>query len=299
MDDAAAPDLEITHLAREEQATRDEVWQTMERALDKLRQRMEVQDAGEHADFPDEGLCCLKVTGSNNQSVHWPAWLVARGRNAWDGRRDRDARRRIVAYGSGWQLRVDESELVPYFCPRGSSEDGSRPTPRPRRGYYAEARRNLADAARGRRRGRRCGDAAAATWILRGGAAKPLADAARGRVADVAATPGTQVRPGHRAQEETGREPLPRGLTRSRGAARFRRGRRRGPCFRVARGPKPRELPRPRAAGAPVRGARAAHRGAAVGRRRPRGALERRRLVARARFGRRGGGRGGRARSPR
>ena len=193
---------------------------------------------------------------------------------------------------------------------RAGPERVGRP-PRPRR-EAAHRRVRLGLAAEGGReraravllparifRRRVAADAAAATWILRGGAAKPLADAARGRVADVAATPGTQVRPGHRAQEETGREPLPRGLTRSRGAARFRRGRRRGPCFRVARGPKPRELPRPRAAGAPVRGARAAHRGAAVGRRRPRGALERRRLVARARFGRRGGGRGGRARSPR
>ena len=60
-------------------------------------------------------------------------------------------------------------KLTAYVSPRGCFRDRVAATPRPRRGYFSDASR--------RRRGRDVetsrGDAAAATWIVRGDEARP------------------------------------------------------------------------------------------------------------------------------
>ena len=115
----------ITDAARERQKGK-ELRKLMETMLDKLRCRTLVTDGGtEHASFPDEGLCCLKVKGFQGREVLWPAWLVARGLGTWSRKGTRggaaaaaaagdDGLRSVCCYGSGWQLRVPESELVEY-----------------------------------------------------------------------------------------------------------------------------------------------------------------------------------------
>ena len=91
------------------QAERD-VAEALEGCLEKLANRCAVMDAGrDHAAFPREGLCFLRVTGSQQRKILWPAWLVSRGLAA-----NEDAKRSIVCYGSGWRLEVRLDELVPY-----------------------------------------------------------------------------------------------------------------------------------------------------------------------------------------
>ena len=106
--------------ARKEAARveRRECRSAMEAMLDRLRCRTLVTDGcGDHANFPVEGLCCLRVTGSGGKVIPWPAWLVARGLGTWTGRKTKrgdDALRSVCCYGSGWQLRVPAHELAAY-----------------------------------------------------------------------------------------------------------------------------------------------------------------------------------------
>ena len=87
-----------------------EVCEAMEHCLEKLASRCAVVDAGkDHAAFPREGLCFLRVTGSHQRKILWPAWLLSRGLAV-----SNDDKRKIVCYGSGWQLEVTEEELVEY-----------------------------------------------------------------------------------------------------------------------------------------------------------------------------------------
>ena len=87
-----------------------QVKDAMEHCLEKLASRCAVVDAGkDHAAFPREGLCFLRVTGSNQRKILWPAWLLSRGLAV-----SNDEKRKIVCYGSGWQLEVNIEELVEY-----------------------------------------------------------------------------------------------------------------------------------------------------------------------------------------
>ena len=87
-----------------------EVCEAMDGALEKLASRCAVVDAGkDHAAFPREGLCFLRVTGSQQRKILWPAWLLSRGLAV-----SNDEKRKIVCYGSGWQLEVTVEELLEY-----------------------------------------------------------------------------------------------------------------------------------------------------------------------------------------
>ena len=102
-----ARDADAIEMAREMER---EVCEAMDGALEKLASRCAVVDAGtDHAAFPREGLCFLRVTGSNQRKILWPAWLLSRGLAVCQ-----DEKRKIVCYGSGWQLEVTLEELVEY-----------------------------------------------------------------------------------------------------------------------------------------------------------------------------------------
>ena len=87
-----------------------QVKDAMDHCLEKLANRCAVVDAGkDHAAFPREGLCFLRVTGSHQKKILWPAWLLSKGLAV-----SNDDKRKIVCYGSGWQLEVNIEELVEY-----------------------------------------------------------------------------------------------------------------------------------------------------------------------------------------
>ena len=85
-----------------------EVKDAMEHCLEKLASRCAVVDAGkDHAAFP-AGAPRVKRTGTT-RGRSWPAWLLSRGLAV-----SNDEKRKIVCYGSGWQLEVNIEELVEY-----------------------------------------------------------------------------------------------------------------------------------------------------------------------------------------